>query len=245
MLLSATAGVLLALTGCSAAADKPSGVATTGSEAAPVEAEIVVPEAKEIFPKTSAAIEKATSATVVGDLTNGSEKGNFELSGTVDGTNSLMKMSQDDASVELLTVNKVSYMKPNKAFLTQTAGAEAAKMLDTVAANKWISTKKADQFGDFTVGSFLASMDTDELGAKEAAKITKKSLDDLNGTKAFKYTGDEVTFWIAAEGEPLLLKLEGTGSASDGTGTMTFSEWNAVKPHEAPAKSDVVSVPGL
>lgn len=244
MLLSATAGVVLALTGCSTAAEQPAGASTTGSEAAPVEAEIVVPEAKEIFPKTSAAIEKATSATVVGDLTNGSEKGNFELSGTVDGTNSLMKMSQDDASIELLIVNNASYMKPNKEFLTQRAGAEAAKMLDTVAANKWISTKNAKQFGDLTVGSFLAAMDTDELGPKEAAKITKKSLDDLNGTKAFKYTGADTIFWIAAEGEPHLLKIEGTGSAAD-SGLMTFSEWNSVKPHEAPAKSDVVSVPGL
>ena len=245
MLLSATAGVLLALTGCSAAVEQPAGASTAGSEAAPVEAEIVVPEAKEIFPKTSAAIKKATSATVIGDIANGSEKGNFELSGTVDGTNSLMKMSQDDATIELLTVDNVSYMKPNKAFLTQRAGAEAAKMLDTVAANKWISTKNADQFGDFTVGSFLASMDTDELGTMEAPKITKKSLDDLNGAKAFKYTGSDTIFWIAAEGEPHLLKIESTGSASDGTGFMTFSEWNAVKPHETPAKSDVVSVPGL
>ncbi len=245
MLLSATAGVLLALTGCSAAVEQPAGATTAGSEAGPVEAEIVVPEAKEIFPKTSAAIKKATSATVVVDMTKGSKKGQVELSGTVDGTNSRMKMNQDDASIELLTVDNVSYMKPNKAFLTQTAGAEAAKKLNSVAADKWISTKNASQFGNVKIDSLLASMDTDELGTKEAAKITKKALGDLNGTKAFKYTGGDVTFWIAAEGEPHLLKLEGTGSGSDVVGSMTFSEWNAVKPHETPAKSDVVSVPGL
>lgn len=240
MLLSATAGVLLALTGCSAGAEQPA-----AAEKAPVQAEIVVPEAKEIFPKTSATIDKASSATIVADLSNGSQKGKFELSGTVDGSNSRAKMSQGDATIEILTVDSVAYMKPNKAFLTERAGAEAAKMLDSVAADKWISTKNAGQFGEFKIASLLESMGTDELGTKEAAKITKKALTDLNGAKAFKYTGGDSIFWIAAEGEPHLLKLEGTGSASDGAGTMTFSEWNSVKPHEAPAKSDVVSVPGL
>ncbi|MBV1779592.1 hypothetical protein KRR55_10765 [Paeniglutamicibacter sp. ABSL32-1] len=240
MLLSATAGVLLALTGCSAAAEQPSGASSAGAEAAPVQAEIVVPEAKEIFPKTSAAIEKATSATIVGDLTVDSQKGKFELSGTVDGTNSKSMMSRGDSTIEMLTVDNVAYMKPNKEFLTEQAGAEAAKMLDSVAPGKWISTKNASLFGNLKIGSLLESMGTGELGTKEAAKITKKDLADLNGTKAFKYTGGEEVFWIAAEGEPHLLKIESTG-----TGTMTFTEWNAVKPYEAPAKSDVVSVPGL
>jgi hypothetical protein len=240
MLLSATAGVLLALTGCSAAAEQPSGASTAGAEAAPVQAEIVVPEASEIFPKASAAIEKATSATIVGDLTVGSQKGKFELSGTVDGTNSQSMMSQGNSTIEMLTVDNVVYMKPNKAFLTERAGAEAAKMLDSVAPGKWISTKNGSQFGEFKIDSLLEAMDTGELGTKEAAKITKKDLTDLNGAKAFKYTGDENVFWIAAEGEPHLLKVE-----SPGTGIMTFSEWNSVKPFGAPAKSDVVSVPGL
>lgn len=245
MLLSATAGVLLALTGCSAAAEQPSGASSAGAEAAPVQAEIVVPEAKEIFPKTSAAIEKATSAAMVGDLTNGSQKADLELSGTMDGTNSRAKVSLDGSTIELLTVNKVTYMKADKAFFEKAAGAEAAKMLDSVSGDKWISTKNASQFGDFKIGSLLESMGTEELGTKEAAKITEKSLTDLNGAKAFKYSGGDTTFWIAAEGEPHLLQIEGTGSASDGAGTMTFTEWNAVKPYEAPAKSDVVSVPGL
>ncbi len=243
MLLSATAGVLLALTGCSAAAEQPAGASNAGSQAAPVEAEIVVPEATEVFPKTSAAIEKATSATLVGDLTSGSQKADLELSGTLDGSNSRAKVTFDGATIELLTVDNVAYMKPDKAFLTKNAGAEAAKMLDTVAAGKWISTKNAGQFGEFKIGSLLDSMDSDELGTKEAAKITEKSLTELNGAKAFKYTGEENTFWIAAEGEPHLLQIEGT--ASDGGGIMTFSEWNAVDPFQAPAKSDVVSVPGL
>jgi hypothetical protein len=240
MLLSATAGILLALTGCSAAAEQPAGASNAGAEAAPVQAEIVVPEAKEIFPKVSAAMMKATSATIVADLTDGSEKGKFELSGTVDGTNSQSMMSRGDATVEMLTVDKVSYMKPNKAFLTKTAGAEAAKMLDSVAADKWISTKNPGQFGDLKIGSLLKTLGTEEFGTTEAAKFTEKALADLNGAKAFKYTGSEETFWIAAEGEPYLLKVEGTEN-----GTMSFSEWNTVKPYEAPAKSEVVSVPGL
>jgi hypothetical protein len=245
MLLSATAGVLLALTGCSAPAEQPAGASNANVENAPAEAEIVVPEASEIFPKTSAAIEKATSAAMVGDLVNGSQKAKLDLSGTIDGSNTRAKVSMGGGNIEVLTVNKVAYMKADKAFFEKAAGAEAAKMLDSVAADKWISTKNASQFGDFKIGSLLESMGTEELGTKEAGKITDKSLTDLDGVKAFKYTGGDTSFWIAAEGEPYLLQVEGTGSASEGAGTMTFSQWNTVKPYEAPAKSEVVSVPGL
>ncbi|GAA1495674.1 hypothetical protein [Paeniglutamicibacter kerguelensis] len=63
--------------------------------------------------------------------------------------------------------------------------------------------------------------------------------------KTFKYVGDETNFWIAAEGEPNLLKIEATGSTTDGTGTMSFSDWNAVAPHKAPAATEVISIPGL
>lgn len=245
MIFSATAGVLLALTGCSAPADAPAGSTNAGVEAAPAPAQIEVPDAAEIFPRTSAAIEKATSVSLVGDLTSGSQKADLELSGTLDGSNSRAKVSMGEGTIDLLTVDDVAYMKADKAFFEAAAGAEAAKMLESVSGDKWISTKDASQFGDFKIGSLLESMGTGELESAEAAKITDKSLTELDGVKAFKYTGSDTTFWIAAEGEPHLLQVEGTGSAADGTGIMTFSQWNAVAPYKAPAKAETVSIPGL
>ncbi|MEO6530532.1 MAG: hypothetical protein ABIN10_01560, partial [Specibacter sp.] len=61
----------------------------------------------------------------------------------------------------------------------------------------------------------------------------------------FKYTAQEATLWIAAEGAPFLLQMQPQDSTGGDTGTITFSEWNSVAPHAAPAKDETVSIPGL
>ena len=245
LLLTATAGVLVALTGCSNASDKPAASTNAEAENSPEAVQITVPEATEVFPKTAATLDKATSVTLNGNISSGSESAKIMLSGNKEGSNSKATITTKDGTIELLTVEGGSYMKADKKFLAKTAGEEAAGMLATMAGDKWISIKDASQFGDFNLGSMLDSLGTEKMVSVEAPKVTAKSLEDLHGAKTFKYVGDETNFWIAAEGEPYLLKIESTGSTTDAAGTMTFSEWNAVAPHKAPADVEVISVPGL
>lgn len=245
ILLTATAGVLLALTGCSSASDKPAGTTNAGAENTPEAAQITVPDATEVFPKTVAAMNKATSVTLNGNISSGSESAKIMLSGNKEGSNTKATITTKDGTLELLSIEGSNYMKADKEFLAKTAGKEAAGMLATMAGDKWISVKDASQFGNFNLGSMLESLGTDKMVSVEAPKVTAKSLEDLNGVKTFKYVGDETNFWIAAEGEPNLLKIEATGSTTDGTGTMSFSDWNAVAPHKAPAATEVISIPGL
>ncbi len=178
-------------------------------------------------------------------MSRGSESVKMKLSGNKDGSNTKANITTKDGTLELLSIDGANYMKADKKFLAKTAGKEAAGMLATMVGDKWISVKDASQFGNFNLGSLLDSLGTDSMVSVEAPKVTAKSLEDLNGVKTFKYVGDETDFWIAAEGEPYLLKIEATGSASAGTGNMTFSDWNAVAPHKAPATAEVISVPGL
>ena len=245
LLLSATAGVLLALTGCASVSDKPAGTTSAGAENTPEAVQITVPDATEVFPKTVATMDKASSVTLNGDISSGSESAKIMLSGNKDGSNTKATITTKDGTLDLLIVDGDNYLKADKKFLAKTAGEEAADMLATLAGDKWISVKDASQFGNFNLGSMLESFGTDKMVKVEAPKVTAKSLEDLNGVKTFKYVGDKTNFWIAAEGEPYLLQVEGTGSAKEATGTMTFSDWNAVAPHKAPATTEVISIPGL
>lgn len=243
LLLTATAGVMLALTGCASDSGNPPQGTDAGVESPA--AQIKVPDASEIFPKTADTVEKATSVALDSDLTNGDQNAKVNISGTKDGSNSRARITMDGGTMEMLTVDGTSYVKGDKAFFAKAAGEKAAQMLTSTAGDKWISTKDASMFGNFKVGTLLESMGTDDLNAAEAAKVSAKSLEELDGVKAFKYTGDETIYWIAAEGEPYLLQVKGTGSASDASGHMAFSNWNSAPRHEAPAKSETISVPGL
>ena len=245
LLLTASAGVLLALTGCSAASDKPADTTTAQAEKSPEAAPITVPEATEVFPKMVATLDKAASVTLEGDISSGSDSAKVMISGNKDGSNSKAKVTTKDGTIEVLSVDGTSYLKADEEFFTKTAGKEAAGMLTALAGDKWISVKDASQFGDFNLGSMIDSIGKDKLVNTEAPKVTAKSLEDLNGVKAFKYVGDETDLWIAAEGEPYLLKIESTGAAANGSGTMTFKDWNAVAPHTAPAQAEIVSIPGM
>ncbi|MBB2996256.1 hypothetical protein [Paeniglutamicibacter cryotolerans] len=254
LLLPVTASLLLALAGCGGAQEAPTPTATPTQEsettatqaapATPVEA-LIAPEAKEIFPKVSAALRSATSVSIDADMTRGSESAKVKLSGTRDGSNSRAQITRDGATVELLTADGGSYVKADQKFFTQNVGKDAAKMVDSLAHGKWISVKDTSQFGDLSIGTLLESLGAEDIKESDLGKMTGKSVVDLNGAKAFKYTAKKGILWIAAEGDPYLLQMEPKDSTGKDSGTVSFAEWNAVKPHTAPSKAETVAVPGL
>ncbi|GAA5228181.1 hypothetical protein [Paeniglutamicibacter antarcticus] len=215
LLLAVAASAALALDGCSSSAENPA-----GSENPPAEKQIQVPEASKILPQTAEVIKNATSVSMSGEITQEGQIIKVDLAGTNDGSNSKAAVSLD-------------------------AGKEAAGMIDSLVGDKWISTSNASQFGDFNVGAMLKTMTSGDFEGSDSGKFTGSSLEDLAGVKAFKYTGDENAYWIAAEGEPYLLQVEGSDAKGSGSGNMSFSDWNAVSPFKAPADSETVSIPGL
>ncbi len=240
LLLAVAASAALALAGCSSSAENPA-----GSENPPAKKQIQVPEASKILPQTAEVIKNATSVSMSGEITQEGQIIKLDLAGTNDGSNSKAAVSLDAGSFELLTVDNTAYLKADKAFFTENAGKEAAGMIDSLVGDKWISTSNASQFGDFNVGAMLKTMTSGDFEGSDSGKFTGSSLEDLAGVKAFKYTGDENAYWIAAEGEPYLLQVEGSDAKGSGSGNMSFSDWNAVSPFKAPADSETVSIPGL
>ncbi|QXQ11418.1 hypothetical protein [Paeniglutamicibacter sp. Y32M11] len=202
-LIPITAGLALALAGCNGASQAPDqssiSTTTTGSGDAAAEAPtIVAPEASDIFPRALEAMQSASSAALIGDLTRGSETMNLKLSGTRDGSNTLAEVTTEGATVQILNVGGTGYLKADKSFFSQQAGEDAAKMIDLVAGDKWISVSDTSQFGDFSVGSLIDSFGEDGLQEADLAKIEPGALEDVNGVKAFKYSDDETDMWFAA-----------------------------------------------
>ncbi|MEO8219859.1 MAG: hypothetical protein ABI563_03635 [Specibacter sp.] len=248
-LLPATAGLLLALAGCGGAAEAPTPTQAAGSAtsqaAPPSAAPLTVPDAKEIFAKVNETVKSATSVSIVGDMRRGSETVKIKISGNRNGSNSLAEMTKEGATSTMLTADGGSYLKADKKFFTQNVGQESAAAVEALVGGKWILVADASKFGTFSVASLMDSFSANGLEAADLGTITDKSVVELNGTKAFKYTAQEATLWIAAEGAPFLLQMQPQDSTGGDTGTITFSEWNSVAPHAAPAKDETVSIPGL
>lgn len=206
-----------------------------------------IPDASEIFPKTSEAVKNAESVAINGDITQDGKAMAINISGTRDGSNSLAEAKQDKGEVTILTADGTAYIKANEKFWNENAGDGAGEMLMGLAKDKWIAVTDPEEFKDLSVGSLLDSLLEDGPDDSDLDEYTEKSVEDVDGQEAYKYANDGKAFWIASEGDPYLLKVEGFSDEDDSEdeGTVTFSDWNEVAEHEAPAKDETLSIPGL
>ncbi|MDN5754205.1 MAG: hypothetical protein ACTHWW_05415 [Arthrobacter sp.] len=206
-----------------------------------------VPDASEIFPKTTEAVKNAESVAINGDVVQDGKDLSIDISGTRDGSNSLAKATQDQGKVTILTVDETAYLKANKDFWNENAGEGAGEMLSSLAGDKWISVADPEEFNEFSVGSMLDSLLEEGPEDSDLEEYTDKSVEEVDGQEAYKYANGDKAFWVASEGEPYLLKVEGFSDEkdSDDGGAVTFSDWNDVDEHEAPSKDETMSIPGL
>lgn len=160
----------------------------------------------------------------------GGEIVKLDLAGTHDGSNSKATVNMDRGNFELLIVGAMSYFKADESFFAENAGEDTGGLIATLVGDKWISTSAASASGDFSVGSMLESMAADDLGDFDSDKITGSSLEVLEGLQALKYTGEKNAFWIAAEGEPDLLQVEGSDADGGGSGNLTFVAGTPLSP---------------
>ncbi|MHA7304846.1 hypothetical protein ACX80E_06335 [Arthrobacter sp. TMN-49] len=249
LLLPLTAGLLVALAGCGGAQEastSPQDAGSATSQAAPTSAApLTVPSAKELFPKVNQTIKSATSVAIVGEMTRGTTTVKIKMSGSRDGSNSLAEVTKKGATSTLLTANGATYLKADKEFFTQNVGQETADVVDSLVGEKWITVTDASKFGNYSISSLLESFGGETLKESDLGTISDKSVVDLNGAKAFKYTGKKGILWIAAEGDPFMLQMQPQDSAGEDPGVITFSDWNSVAPQKAPSKAETVSIPGV
>ncbi len=189
-------------------------------------------------------------ATVIETL---EDEGSFRVTGTMDegaaidmtylvgkgATGTIGDSDDDPTPVELVSVDGRIYVAGDEKFLAETVGEEAAETI----GGKWVllGEESAERFGIIADGLGFAEAVLDASGETDMTGVR-----EVDGTPAvgllFRDTG--MTLWVAAEGDPVPLRLEKKG-ASGGTGVLRFVDIGADVDIAAPPDEDVVDAADL
>lgn len=148
------------------------------------------------------------------------------------------------ASAELVGADGQAWFKPSDEFWTAQAGEQAQTIIDLVAGRWVVMPADDDSFGQFCdLDALLEELVTSEDdGTYEKGEVT-----DVDGTDAIAVTSTDESGpsvgYVQVDGEHYLLKVERT--EGDEPGTITFADFDAEVPAEAPAEEDTVDLDEL
>ncbi|MFW6091162.1 MAG: hypothetical protein ACODAF_04755 [Actinomycetota bacterium] len=181
-------------------------------------------------------------------------EGSFHVTGTMDegaaidmtfvvgegATGTIGDSADDPTPVKLVSADGRIYISGDEQFLAQTVGDEAAETI----GGKWVllGEELAAQFDVLADGRRFAEA---LLGSSDG-QVRVTGVRDVDGSAAvgllFRDSG--TTLWVAAEGDPIPLRLEKKG-ASGGTGVLRFTDVGADVDLTAPAAEEVVDAADL
>jgi hypothetical protein len=174
-----------------------------------------------ILEKAKAALKTAKSFRIKGSVREEGQLIGFDMKAS--GADLVGSLTIGKAKAEVLRVGKKAYLRPNQEFWkTSGAGAKDAKAIATVVNGRWVVVAPDDKdFAElFSIADVKTLLDVD-------GKLTKGAVTTIDGHKAvaLKETGaDGGTLYVATEGEPYPLRLEGPAKAD---GALTFSDFGA------------------
>ncbi|MCX5205184.1 hypothetical protein OG897_27470 [Streptomyces sp. NBC_00237] len=165
-----------------------------------------------------------------------------DTQGNCQGTN-----TQQDAKAELRRVDSVTYLKGNQqyweALLKQQGSGAKGKKAAATFQDKWVklppAEAKATQAG-CDKDAVIALLDRDKSERKGMTRAKDTELDGKDSAVLQKKTaqGETITMYVAAEGEPYVLKVEQKGGKAPMT--TTFSDYGKPVDAKAPPAGEVV-----
>jgi hypothetical protein len=222
----ALAGAFLA--GCGPKTATPS---TTPSTA---ETGTAALSAKEIVEHSAAALKKAGSYRMKGEMVDGTDKMSVDVK--VQGTDALAVITMgDQGSLTLLMIAGTTYFQADETLWSKTAGVDT-KTYNAMFKGKWVKTKT----GDSDMQKFADLTDAQKfLDSEGAGSLTKGEKTTINGTSALTLKDStDGAFYVALEGEPYPLRLD-----SKAEGKLDISEFGAkFDDFKAPAADKVISL---
>ncbi|MCB5166259.1 hypothetical protein LG634_15625 [Streptomyces bambusae] len=239
---------LLGLTACGTSgsdAGKRQAAAAPAAEAAPY-ADLTGPQ---LLEKSLAATRKATSLTLKGKITEGGKPMTLDLSlSTADECRGSMSTA-GEGRFELIKSKQNAYVKADEAFYRGAGKGDPKEETDAVVAmlaDRWLKTPADSPDAE----EFTGACDLAELlkeFEEEPGKAKKGPVTTVDGRKAVTLTvpADDgtATVYVAAEGEPYLLKAFQKGGTDPGE--ITFSRFNEPVDVTPPAAKDVVDLAKL
>jgi hypothetical protein len=234
-------GGVLAGCGSSSSDTAASTAAADSSTQAPNGIETL--SAQEILDKSLAATKTASSVTVSGTITQEGQEVSLDLVLGTDAADGTIKAQ--GISAEIRVVGGKSYFKLSGEDFAKLAGQgdspEVAEAVSSLIGDKWLLVP-ADSGSDELSGlSTFAEKDSllDGILSPDG-EVTVKGTGEVNGTPVvfLEDTKGEGTLAIQTVGEPYPVQIKGDGA--DGSGEITFTDWNA--PVSVTAPTDVVDI---
>jgi len=195
--------------------------------------------ADQIVADSLAAAKGASSVHIQGSVDSGSQPFSIDMQLAVDkGATGTIELN--GKTVEVTVVGDNVYLKADGDFWEKFGGPAVAALVK----DRWlvapVSTPAFAQFTSFTkMDDFFQGVLGDTSSSLEKGDETT-----VNGTSAIALTdpSKDGTLYVATEGEPFPLKIEGEG----GQGAINFTDWNDAFDIETPEDAlDVSKLPGL
>lgn len=184
------------------------------------------------------------AVTVDGTLTSDGQEIEIRMEIGADG-NCTGEFTTQGATAEILGVDGTQWFRPDEAFWTLSAGADAAPGIIAAAGDKWVTLPEGDtSFSQFCdLEEFL-----DELTDQDDAEYTKGETKEIDGDETIEIISDrpdegESSGYIQTGGEHYLVRIEKT--EGDEPGTVSFSGFDEQPDVEAPAEEDQVPLEEL
>jgi hypothetical protein len=196
------------------------------------EAGAATENATQLLTSAIAATKGASSARVVGIVLQGNQTTSLDLSAATNdhGQGSVTVNGQQ---IKLIRLGPTVYMSASKKFWSQSVSPTAAQLF----AGKWIAGPVTNK--DFaSLGKFLdyPTLMNQLLGGKPSSVVSAGTT-TYRGRKVTvlknKSGGGSGTVYVAASGQPYILRISQTGGSSNGT--ITFSAYNVQPNPSAPS----------
>lgn len=189
----------------------------------------------EILSRATTALKEAKSYRIKGSIKV--DDGKMDLDLRVAGSDVGGKLSQNGATVELLSVGGQQYIRPDATFWQQNLDSpEAARNVVKLMGDKWAKVPAENK--DFADLFGVASVD--EL-LKPDGSLTKGETRDIDGVQTIGLVDTSAkggTIYIATTGKPYPIALQSKDVAE---GQLTFSDFGATFDDvQAPPEAQVV-----
>ena len=197
--------------------------------------------ATDILTAAATDMQALTSLRMAGDIDSGGQQVGFDLELTTDG-DCQGTFAVGDGSAEILAVGGHSWMKPDHAFWSKQAGAQAPQ-IEKIVGDKWVAIPSgSDLTSVCDLDSFLRKLQNPRNG--KASTATVLGTEDVAGQDAVRVSdkdkgGVTTDGWVSTDDPHYLLKLQVLGS---GGGTVTFSDFDVDTTITAPDPSDVADL---
>jgi hypothetical protein len=191
-----------------------------------------------ILPRMETAVHAATSVHMAGSALSGSQQVSFDLS-FYGKTGLSGTITEGGATFTVLTANGKTYIRADKAFLKlaklpavacaticgkyiELPGAEASQITGALSLPSLVSQA-------FSKLPATTSLDTSEVFVPATD----------NGQAVLRFSGGGDTIEVAGSGTPFPVLIAASGTS------ITFSQWNAVTPPQAPPARKVLNLSQL